>query len=33
MGEGLRRRYADTVAAVLMVTGHSRLGANNPTLR
>lgn len=33
MGEALRRRYADTVAAVLMVTGHARLGDHNPTLR
>lgn len=33
LGEALRRRYADTVSAVLMVTGHARLGDNNPTLR
>ena len=33
MGEGLRRRYADTIGAVQMVTGHSRLCDNNPTLR
>lgn len=33
MGEALRRRYTDTVEAVQMVTGHSRLCDNNPTLR
>ena len=33
MGDALRRRYQDTVAAVLMVTGHARLEDNNPTLR
>lgn len=33
LGEVLRRRYADTVSSVQMVTGHSRLCDNNPTLR
>ncbi|KAI7840424.1 hypothetical protein COHA_005854 [Chlorella ohadii] len=33
LGDALRRRYQDTVAAVLMVTGHARLEDNNPTLR
>lgn len=33
LGESLRRRYGDTVGAVLLVTGHSRLCDNNPTLR
>ena len=33
LGDQLRRRYMDTVSAVLMVTGHSRLCDNNSTLR
>ena len=33
LGEALRRRYIDTVRAVLSITGHARLGDNNPTLR
>lgn len=33
LGDALRRRYIDTVRAVLSITGHARLGDNNPTLR
>lgn len=33
LGEGLRRSYMETVSAVLAVTGHSRMGDNNPILR
>lgn len=33
MGECLRQRYNETVAAILSITGHARLGDNNPTLR
>lgn len=33
LGEHLRARYRATVAAIQQVTGHSRLCANNPTLR
>jgi len=33
LGEALRRRYIDTVNAVMSITGHSRLSDNNPTLR
>lgn len=33
LGEALRRRYIDTVTAVLSITGHARLSENNPTLR
>ena len=33
LGDALRRQYIDTVRAVLSITGHARLGDNNPTLR
>lgn len=33
LGDALRRRYIDTVRAVVSITGHARLGDNNPTLR
>ncbi|KAL4519094.1 hypothetical protein Ndes2526A_g00199 [Nannochloris sp. 'desiccata'] len=33
LGDDLRRRYIDTVRAVLSITGHARLGENNTTLR
>ncbi|GAB4814136.1 hypothetical protein N2152v2_001182 [Parachlorella kessleri] len=33
LGEALRRKYIETVSAVLAVTGHTWLSDNNPTLR